>query len=259
MEKITSLQNPKIKNLIKMTKPQFRRSSGLIVIEGKRAVREAKKSNLSIKQAFYCPDLSSSALPKIPGAELFELSKELFQKVAYMEKPDGLIVLAEPRQQSLEDINLPQNPLVLVLESLEKPGNLGAILRSAYAAKVDLVIVNDLVVDLYNPNVIRASEGLVFGVNLVVSSVQEAFLFLKEKGIKIYAATTRAEKKYSEVDFSKASALVLGSEASGLSSNWLNLSQEEIKIPMRPEIDSLNVSVSAAIIIFEAWRQRGFV
>lgn len=266
MEKITSLQNQKIKNLIKLAKPRERKKQNLIIIEGQRAITEALRAKFVIKELFFCPELGGTAMIKEiikdgPGAKDFvrtQVSPEVFKKITYAENPDGYLAIAEPRYLNLEESKLSKNPLIIVLESLEKPGNLGAILRTAYAAKVDLIIINDLKTDIYNPNVIRASEGFLFNNQIVVASREETSVFLKKKKIKTFATSLKAKKVYTGSNFKNSVALIIGTESSGLSTDWLSLADEQIKIPMQAGIDSLNVSVSTAIILFEAWRQRDF-
>lgn len=258
MLKITSPHNEKIKQLIGLSKSKERNKQALIIIEGARAIKEALRAGFVVNQAFFCREMikERSLLSKL--SNFIEVEAKIFRKISYAENPDGYLVLAQPKYLDLSQVNLSRNPLVLVLESLEKPGNLGAILRSAYAAKVDAVIINDPQTDIYNPNVIRASEGFLFNNQVVVASQKETLGFLKSKGVYILATSLRATKVYTGFDFTKPCAIVIGSESKGLSHSWLSLADEQIKIPMQPGIDSLNVSVSTAIVLFEAWRQRGF-
>lgn len=262
IEKITSTQNPKIKNIVKLQqKSSERKKQNLIVIEGLREIGLAKRAGMLLKSVFVCSEIISYEDIKDDfqsDAQIFEISKEIFEKLAYRGSTEGAIALAEPRNIDLNDISLRENPLIVVLESVEKPGNLGAILRTADAAKADAVIICDPLTDIYNPNVIRSSVGCVFTNQLVTSSTNETISWLKEKGIKSYAAALTANKYYHETELSGSVALVMGTEADGLSQKWLKEADEQIRIPMSGEIDSLNVSTSAAILIFEAMRQRNF-
>ncbi len=262
IEKITSIQNPKIKNIVKLQqKSSERKKQNLIVIEGLREIGLAARAGMILKSVFMCVDIISydNVRNTIQAdVQSFEISKDIFEKLAYRGSTEGIIALAEPKHFNLNDIRLRENPLIVVLESVEKPGNLGAILRTADAAKADAVIICDPLTDIYNPNVIRSSVGCVFTNQIVACSNDKAMDWLKEKEIKTYAAALTAKKYYHETDLAGPSAIIMGTEADGLTEKWLNGADEQILIPMSGEIDSLNVSTSAAILIFEAMRQRNF-
>lgn len=264
MEKITSLQNPRIKNIIKLSsKAKERREQGLFVIEGAREFSLAIAANYSFDSVFVCPELFAkteypNVLDSIGSGLIYELTLPVFQKVAYRENSDGILVLGKSKLNTLEALSLPENPFVIILEAVEKPGNLGAVLRTADAAKVDAVIVCDPATDVYNPNTIRSSVGCSFTVPIAVCTSEEALAFLQKLNIRSYAAELQASQWYHETDFTSASAIIMGTEADGLTDFWLENADRRIKIPMRGEIDSLNVSVSTAVITFEAMRQRGF-
>jgi TrmH family RNA methyltransferase len=264
MEIIQSTQNNRIKNVQKLfAKSKERKEQNLFVIEGAREISLTLAGSYSLETVFICPELfSKSGYPeiqeKIPSSILFEVSLPVFQKIAYREHSDGILALAKPKQHTLNDLHLPDNPFIIVLEAVEKPGNLGAILRTADAAKVDAIVVCDPLTDIYNPNVIRSSVGCVFTVPLAIAIQSAVFSFLKEKQIQIFAAELRASQWYQDTDFTQACALIMGTEADGLTGFWLECANARIKIPMRGKIDSLNVSVSTAILTFEAMRQRGF-
>ena len=264
MEKILSAQNSRIKNIQKLIiKSKERKAQNLFVIEGARELNLALAGSYALDSVFVCPELFAGSdypevMRKINASVLFEVSKTVFQKIAYREHSDGILALAQARSHTLEDLNLSENPLVIVLESVEKPGNFGAILRTADAAKVDTVIVCDPLTDIYNPNVIRSSVGCVFTVPITISTPSAAFAFLKKRQVRIYAAELQAAQWYHNTDFTQACALVMGTEADGLTDFWLERADARIKIPMRGKIDSLNVSVSTAVLTFEAMRQRGF-
>ena len=264
MEKIQSTQNSRIKNVQKLfTKSKERKEQNLFVIEGAREIHLALSASYLLDTVFICPELfSETGYPEIrtemSASNLFEVSPLVFQKIAYREHSDGILALAKPKSHTLNDLNLPENPFVIVLEAVEKPGNLGAILRTADAAKVDAVIVCDPLTDVYNPNVIRSSVGCVFTVPLAVANQSDTFSFLKENRLRIFAAELQASQWYQDTDFTQACALIMGTEAEGLTGFWIERADARIKIPMRGKIDSLNVSVSTAVLTFEAMRQRGF-
>ena len=237
-----------------------------MLLEGYREIGIAVGAGLPIATIFFCPELVQEpalrelrqALPA-PGTEWVEVARGAFERVAYREGSDGMLALAPAPQRTLADLNLPENPLILVLEAVEKPGNLGAILRTADAAPVDAVLIGDARTDLYNPNVIRASIGCVFTVPVVAAPVGEVLAFLRQKRVKTYAAAlTPTAQPYTKHDFRGPTALVLGTEADGLTAALREACDETIIIPMRGHIDSLNVSVAAAVLTFEAVRQRGF-
>ncbi|MND45599.1 23S rRNA (guanosine-2'-O-)-methyltransferase RlmB [compost metagenome] len=190
--------------------------------------------------------------------DIFYISKDVFDKIAYREGSDGLIIVAEPKYLTLETLALSPNPFLIILEAVEKPGNLGAILRTADASQADAVIVCDPRTDIYNPNAIRSSVGCVFTTQIVASTNEEVLAWLRSKGITSYAAALTATEFYHETDMAKPCAIVMGTEATGLTDHWLSGANKQIKIPMRGKIDSLNVSTSTAILAFEAMRQRGF-
>ncbi|OFX85818.1 MAG: rRNA methyltransferase [Bacteroidetes bacterium GWF2_33_16] len=262
MEKITSIQNPRIKNIVKLQqKSSERKNQNLIVIEGFREIALAIKSGIEIKAIFFCSEIiSSERIKEINNNEnlVFDISREVYHKIAYRESTEGILVLAEPCFLSLKDLKLRKNPFLIILESVEKPGNLGAILRTADAANVDAVIICDPLTDIYNPNVIRSAVGCVFTNKVVACSSEKAMHWLKENKIKSFAAALTAKQFYHETDFTGSSAIVMGTEADGLTQKWIKGTDEQIKIPMNGEIDSLNVSTSTAILVFEAMRQRNF-
>lgn len=263
MEKITSLQNPKVKNIAKLAKSRERKLQNLFVIEGARELSLALAGGYVIDMVFVCRELFSKTdypdvLDRVPYDLQVDVSEEVFRKIAYREDSDGLITLAIPQKHNLDSLKLSKNPFIILLESIEKPGNLGAILRTADAAKVDAVVVCDPLADLYNPNVIRSSVGCLFTVQTATCSSQDAYDWLQANGICSYAAELEASDWYHKADFTSPSAIIMGTEADGLTDFWLKNSNFRIKIPMRGEIDSLNVSVSTAVLAFEAMRQRGF-
>ena len=264
MEKITSLQNNRIKNIQKLSlKARERKLQGLFLIEGAREISLAIAGSYDFDSVYLCPELfASTDYPQVIQAFsaniVYEVSEAVFQKIAYREHSDGIIALARIKPHTLENLHLSENPFVIVLESVEKPGNLGAILRTADAAQADAVIVCDALTDVYNPNVIRSSVGCIFTVPVAVAGNEEVLAFLKKQNIRSLAAELTATQWYHETDFTQSSAIIMGTEADGLSDFWLKNADLRIKIPMRGAIDSLNVSVSTAILTFEAMRQRGY-
>lgn len=254
--KIESLDNLKVKNITKLRESsQERKQQGLFLIEGHREIGLAQAGGVAIENLIYCPDYIKRELA-IDEEKIIEVSKKVFDKISYRENPDGFLAVAKIREQRLKNLKLSRAPLMIVLEAVEKPGNLGAILRTADAAGADAVIINDAKIDIYNPNVIRASQGTVFTVPAILASAEETIKFFQKNKIKILASTPEAKKDYTGVDYSSSCAIIMGAEDKGLSKNWLAAAEEKILIKMRGKIDSLNVSVSTAIILFEALRQR---
>lgn len=254
---ISSLQNHRIKRLLQLSKPRERRQQEVFVIEGRREIALAMQSGYQFESIFQCPEIAPDDLPPFPkGTETICISHEVFARVAYRENSDGLIGLARPQNHRLSDLKLPDNPLIVVLEAVEKPGNLGAILRTADAAGVDAVIVCDPRTDIYNPNVIRSSVGCLFTVQLATATSPEVHSWLLRHRIQIWSAALTGVKTPYDVPFTRPSAIIMGTEADGLSDFWLQNCTSQIKIPMAGKIDSLNVSTATAIIVFEAVRQR---
>ena len=262
-ETITSPQNPKIKNLKKLDKSSERREQNLILIEGLREVILAHRAGYEITALYICEEVIKdqeeyklSELPKAILERAFYLSTAIYNTVAYRETTEGIIATAKPKDLSLTSLKLSDKPLILVIEAVEKPGNLGAMLRTCDAAAVDAVIVCDPKTDAYNPNAIRSCVGTVFTNQIALCTTPEAIKFLNEKGITTFAAELSATKAHYQQDFKQGTAIVVGTEATGLSDEWISGANEKIKIPMLGQIDSLNVSVSAAVLLFEARRQR---
>jgi TrmH family RNA methyltransferase len=258
---ITSAQNPKIKNILALEKARERKNQNVFIIEGIKELSLAIAGGYVIESVFFCPAIiSDTALKKIAiDDRLFiPVEQTVFEKIAYRESTGGIIALAQQKKHSLEDIQLSKNPLILVIEAVEKPGNLGAILRTADAAGVDAVIICDPQTDFYNPNVIRSSVGCVFTNQLASASSTEAIHWLKEHGLEIICTYLRASQPYDKIDYTKPSAIILGTEATGLSDIWVNNASVNVIIPMQGMIDSMNVSTAAAVVTFEAKRQRGF-
>ncbi|HVU18828.1 MAG TPA: RNA methyltransferase [Candidatus Didemnitutus sp.] len=266
-ERITSLQNPRIKQLVRLRERRARDEAGLFLIEGYRELRRALERQVVPVEVYFCPEwflgeneTSLLETARAAGAALFELSKEAFAKCSYRDRPDGLLAVARQWKRTLADLPAGKEgkpPFLLVVESIEKPGNLGTILRSADAAGVDGVIVCDAVTDIFNPNVVRSSTGVLFSVPAVVAESAEVHAWLRERRIRIVATTPAATNLYSATDLGGPLAIVMGSEQYGLSEFWLKQSDATVRIPMAGQADSLNVAMATIITLFEAVRQRG--
>lgn len=263
MKQITSAQNPFIKSLVLLQeKAKARKQSGTFLIEGLREMELAIKGNYILETILFFPELVSETeiRKRIPNSvELIEISKEVYQKLAYRDTTEGIIAVAQTKSLSLEDLKLLENPLIVVMEAIEKPGNIGAMLRTCDAAKVDAVIIANPKTDLYNPNIVRSSVGCLFTNQIATASTEEAISFLQKNHINFYSATLQNSTAYHTQNYTTPTALVVGTEATGLSQAWRDQATQNIIIPMQGAIDSMNVSVAAAILIFEAKRQRGFV
>ena len=245
------------------TKSRERKKSGLFVIEGKREIELAFLGGYDIKILFYCQEIAEEEefMPPKTGnspLQFVEISRKVYEKLAHRSSTEGILAVAKVKEHGLSGINLSENPLLLIAESPEKPGNLGALLRTADAAGLDAVLIADPKSDIYNPNVVRSSVGCLFTNQIGTGTSDEIISFLREKGMNIYCAALSASKNYADMDFKHPTAIVVGTESVGLTQKWLENADESIVIPMQGEIDSMNVSVSAAILIFEAKRQRGF-
>lgn len=255
---ITSPQNERIKHLVQLQqKSSLRRQEGLFVVEGRRELFHCINADYEVKTIFV-DNQKDDALLDIDSknAEIIEVSPKVYEKIAYRESTEGVVAIVKARKNTLQDFAQKENPLYVVIEAVEKPGNLGAILRSADAAGVDGVIVCDPLTDLYNPNLIRASIGAIFTVPTVVCTSEECIAWLKENKIQILTAQLQDSNLYYDIDMKKATAIVMGTEATGLTQQWRKAADKHIRIPMCGKLDSLNVSVSSAILMFEAIRQR---
>lgn len=259
-ETITSAQNPRIKELVQLQeKSRARREKGLFVVEGRREFSHCIQAGFKARSLFICPEIlgQEDYLEfKEIGCPINEIPAFLYEKVAYRGGTEGVIGVMECRSNTLADLQLKDNPLVIVLESVEKPGNLGAVLRSADAAGANAVIVCDPLTDLYNPNLIRSSIGGIFTVQVAAATSQDTINWLKERNIHILTAQLQDSLPYYDTDMKCGTAIVMGTEATGLTPIWRQAADAHIMIPMLGRLDSLNVSVSAAILLYEAVRQR---
>ena len=253
---ITSLQNPRIKYLVKLREDKRQRQrDGLMLVEGWDEIKLALGAGYRAQTLITCAELTTRTV-EAEGAEIISVIRGVFEKISYRDNPDGWIAVFPTPRRSLHDLRLGKEPLVIVAESVEKPGNLGAILRTADAAGVDAVIVCDPRADLYGPNVVRASRGTVFTVPTVEASNAETLDFLRTHGIRILGATPSAEAVYTREDCGGAVAIAVGTEDEGLTEFWLTNADARVLIPMLGKVNSLNVSIATALIVYEAVRQR---
>ena len=259
---ITSLQNPQVKDAVKLRNRSNREKAGRMIIEGTTEITRAVRNQYSIEKIFLCPETTDSTHNDIveecrsAGTEIIECSEQVYRKISYRDSPNGLIAIAPAISNSLASLDPSSATLLLVAESIEKPGNLGAIIRSADAAGANAVIVCDRSTDISNPNVIRASIGTIFCIPVIEASSDETITWLKANHIKICATSPDAKTTYTDTDMTGPSAIVLGTEHEGLTDKWLNAAQSKLQIPMLGKSDSLNVSASATILLYEAVRQR---
>jgi TrmH family RNA methyltransferase len=266
MESITSSRNPRVKQALKLRDARGRAAQGRIIIDGCREIHRALVAGVRLVEAFVCHEIDERhgrdtfhallrmlAVQKVP---VFDVTREVLEHLAFGNRAEGVIAIAEPPQRTLADLALPPVPLVAVLEAVEKPGNVGAVLRSADAAGMSAVVVTDPISDLYNPNCIRASLGTVFSVPVCTATSEATLAWLRQQQLTIYAARLDAAVDYRNVPLAGRSAIVLGSEVSGLSPQWKAADIQGIKLPMRGVADSLNISVTAAVLFYEALRQR---
>ena len=250
--RITSVQNARIKHVVALQqKSSLRREEGFFVVEGQREIEHCIACGYKMEELFVLD--SQNYTGNLPATIV---TPQVYEKMAYRGSTEGIIAVVKARSHRLEDLRLQENPLVVILESVEKPGNLGAVLRTAEAAHVDAVIVCDPLTDFYNPNVIRASIGGVFSVPTAACSSKACIAFLKAQGIRILTAQLQDSYDYYDYDMAHATAIVMGTESTGLTDIWRQAADAHIRIPMLGRLDSLNVSVSAAILIYEAVRQR---
>ena len=266
MKYISSTQNKLIKEVLLLRdKSRQRRKTGLFVSEGHRELELLLKGGYKVHTLFAAKGIANTEAMEdlishsVQKPEIIEVSEEVYKKMAYRESTEGIIAMVYSKTHDLDSIRFSdKNPLILIAEAPEKPGNIGALLRTADAANLDAVIIANPKTDLYNPNIIRSGVGCLFTTQVATASTTEILEWLEQLGINVYCAALTASVNYHTVDYNAPSAIVVGTEATGLTDQWLQASTQNIIIPMQGEIDSMNVSVSAAIIIFEAKRQRNF-
>ena len=262
MTTITSPQNPRVKNAARLRHGRHRQKQGRILIDGVRELSRAIAAGVVLQEVFVCESLcrgeqQQQLLDKLPGcgAEILQVDKRLFERLAFGHRGEGLLAVAETPGCALDDLVLPESPLIAVLEGVEKPGNVGAVLRSADAAGVSALIVADGGTDLYNPNAVRASLGTIFTVPLCAATAEETLDWLRRMDLAIVAARVDGSVSYAEIDYGRPTAIVLGSESEGLSAAWSADDVTAVRLPMLGVADSLNVSVTAAVVFYEALRQ----
>tara|TARA_B100000214_G_scaffold371707_1_gene348579 strand:- start:5852 stop:6637 length:786 start_codon:yes stop_codon:yes gene_type:complete len=261
LKQLSSLHNPFVKSLLLLKeKSKFRQQQGSFIIEGKREISLAIKSGYKLEKILFfpkiCPEIEIKKWSS--NVEIIEINKKIFEKLVYRKTTEGVIAIAKSKVHHLSNLNLSKNPLILVAESIEKPGNIGALLRTADAAKLDAVIIANSKCDLYNSNVVRSSVGCLFTNQIAIGNTTEVIRYLQKNKITIYCASLQNSNAYYLENFTNSSALVVGAEESGLSEEWNKINARNVIIPMRGEIDSVNVSVAAAVLVFEAKKQRGF-
>lgn len=260
---ITSLQNPRVKDAVRLRDRRHRRKQGRILIDGSRELLRAIEAGVKPIETFICPALCQSEdsrcllemLPRL-GGEMFEVGEAVFDKLSFGDRAEGILAVAAAPRESLDSLNTKENALVAVLEAVEKPGNVGAVLRSADAAGVSALIAADPKTDLYNPNAIRASLGTIFTMPVREATGEETLDWLRQNRFRILAARVDGSVPYTEVDYRGPTAIVLGSEADGLSTLWRGDDIQAVRLPMLGAADSLNVSATAAVLFYEALRQR---
>lgn len=259
---ITSASNPRLKELVALRRRRTREETGSTLLEGTEELSLALEAGVTPFAVYHCPELMQDYGPEVvetaraAGAQVVELSRTAFDKVAYREGPDGVLAKVPAPGLSWNEVELPAHPFVLLVEGVEKPGNLGAMLRTADAAGVDLVVAADCVTDWGNPNVVRGSKGTVFSVPVVTSTREEAWARLHDLGVRIVATTPDTDVEHTDVDYSGGVAVAVGSEKYGLTAEALAASDHRVRIPMVGRANSLNVATSAAIVLYEGVRQR---
>jgi len=260
---ITSIHNPQIKNLVRLRKRSERDEQGVFPIEGYREVRRALEQRWPIRDLYYCRELwlgeNEPALLSLAterGLRLVETNRAVFEKLSYRDRPDGLFAVGQQQNRSLSDLELGESPLILLAESIEKPGNLGTMLRAADAAGVTAVVVADPQTDLFNPNVVRASVGTLFVVPCVTCSSDAALAWCREQGLQTVAATPDGSAAYYDCDMTGGTVIAIGSEQYGLSDAFMAAADRKVLIPMQGQVDSLNAATASALFLFEALRQR---
>ena len=262
--KITSLTNPHIKNVVELRDRRERDRKGLTIVEGQREVARALEARVPFKELYICPELLGDHRQEriwtpekdFLNVPIFETTKNVFSKMAYGDRLEGILGICQPTQWPLWNLPEKRDALYVVVEAIEKPGNLGAILRTCDGVNVDGILICDDGADVYNPNVIRASLGTVFSLKVAVGKPQEIFDFFKTRQVQVYATQPEAKTIYTKSNLKQSVALVFGSESEGLSDFWVKRADQHIQIPMRGKADSLNVSSSAAILLYETLRQR---
>lgn len=261
---ISSLQNQKIKDVVRLRDRRQREKTGKFLIEGYRELLRAVDAGFEIESLFICSKLflgsHETALISRCGDPVYSCAEHVFRKISYRDRPDGLLAVAPQKRRALKQLPTPDgSPFYVVAEAIEKPGNLGTILRSSDAAGVDGLIVCDRCTDIYNPNVVRASVGTLFTVPVLEAEGEETLKWLKERSISVLAATPHARSLYTEVEMTGPLAIVVGTEQLGLSELWMEHADIQVRIPMMGVADSLNVATATTLLLYEAIRQRALL
>jgi TrmH family RNA methyltransferase len=256
MPDITSLQNERVKYVVKLREKRQRERDGVMLVEGQYELEMALASGLHPSEVFYCPELSTGWPASFLNSKPVTVNRAVFEKMSYRDNPDGWLAIIPNPHQSLDSLPLSPAPFLVLAESLEKPGNLGAILRTADAAGVDGLLVCDPCTDVYNPNVVRASRGTLFTVAVAETSSSDALAFLRANKIQVLAATPHTDFLFTDVDLRQPVCIAVGTEDEGLTDFWMDNADLKVKIPMMGKVNSLNVSTSTAIILYEVVRQR---
>jgi TrmH family RNA methyltransferase len=262
---IQSKNNIKFKSIKKLlTKPKSRKNANEFILEGVNEILLCFEAKYDFKELFICSEIISqknliNLNKNLAKIEKIDLSKNLYNQISYKKKGEGVLALVKSKEFKLNDLILPKNPFILVIESPEKPGNIGALLRTADAAGMDAVVIANPKTEIYNPNIINSSLGSIFTLQIGVGSTKEVIDFLLKNKIKIYSTFVKDSVDYLKVKYSKACAVVIGTESTSLTNVWKSQTTELIKIPMKGKMDSLNLSVSAAIVIFEVLKQRNAI
>ena len=261
---ITSPHNPRVKSAARLRDHRRRREEQRILIDGTREISRALAAGVALQEVFFCAELCQSAEPRElladlakGGAEVLEVSGPVFTRLAFGQRAEGIVAVAAAPPHRLQNLRLPENPLVAVLEGVEKPGNIGAVLRSADAAGVSALVLAAPRTDLFNPNAIRASLGTIFSLPVAAAPAEDVVAWLREHQLQIVAARVEGSAVYTEIDYRLPTALVFGSEAQGLSPLWAGGDIRMVRLPMLGAADSLNVSATATVLFYEALRQRG--
>jgi TrmH family RNA methyltransferase len=261
--RITSPQNERVKDLVRLRDRRHRDRSGTFPVEGARETARALDAGVELREAYVCPGLLQRDARAVvgrledAGLPIVELAEPAFRKASYREAPDGILVVASAWSHRLEDLELADEPLLLVIDGLEKPGNVGALLRTADAAGATAVFLTGAGTDVFNPNVIRASMGSVFARPVVPAAVPDLAAWLAARSIRVLATSPGAERAFWDADLRGPTAIVVGSEHRGLEADWLSAADLRVRIPMRGMADSLNVATAGALLLYEALRQRG--
>lgn len=264
---ISSIQNPKVKSILHLREKHERDQTELFLIEGYREILRATDAGWKISSLFICPSLflgtnEPHLIQRIrsQGASVFNCTEKVFEKISYRDRPDGLLAIAPQRKRTLADLEFAfrkdSAPFFVIAEAIEKPGNLGTILRSSDAVGLDGLIVCDRCTDIYNPNVVRASVGTLFTVPTIETSGEETLKWLKERGVRILAATPQAQHEFTQVDLTQPVAIAVGTEQLGLSERWMQQADLQVRIPMMGVADSLNVAMATTLLLYEVLRQR---